>query len=387
MAATTSAIKFLIRGEDKSKAAFRTVNRRIGKLSKKLFSLKTAMIGALGITGAGALAGNILKTGDKMHKLSMRLGVSTEALSQLQHAANMSGVAFDTLAMGMQRMTRRVAEAAQGTGEARGALEGLGIDAQGLAQLAPEDQFMEIAAAMQAVENQSDKVRLAMKLFDSEGVALIQLMDQGAEGLNKMMQEADALGSTLAGKDAVAIATFNDSLSKVKTILVNVSRDIMLHFMPAITDLLLRFSDWWKINKDIVAMRIGDYWELVKEKIKALWPYVEKVAKWFFKVGEAIVDVINKVVEFSQKFKGAFSSFGMLKSIAGWFSGGGGEEEQTSEAAVVAASGGGDTTLSDDEQWAEDAMSRGSTVVINQQLSRSDVTAIINESSRQQGRI
>jgi uncharacterized ferredoxin-like protein len=386
--AVSNAIKFFIRGEDKSKAAFKGVNRSISNLSKKLFNLKTAMLGALGVAGLGAMASNILKTGDKMHKLSIRLGATTEALSQLKYAAGLSGVEFNALTMGMQRMVRRVAEAANGTGEAKDALHELGLDAQQLMQLEPEEQFKAVADAMLNVNEQADKVRLAMKIFDAEGVQLIQLMADGAAGINAMMQEADELGNTLSGKDAEAIAQFNDAMSKVKDILMNVARDVMLEFLPVIEDLLYDFSEWWKINKDIIAMNVADWWATITDKVKELWPEVKRIVGVFWDVVEVVTAVINKFTDFSSSFNGLFSALGAMSSFRKAYNAMGAEEPAPmGEAESIAAAGGGDTSLTDDEIWAENAMQRGSTVVINQQVSRSDVTAIINETARQQGRI
>ena len=147
-----------------SQAASRSVTSHWSKTFGTLSKL-SAMFGVAGAAGFVAFGKNAIEAGDNIHKLNLRLGMSTESLSQLEHAADLSGIKFETLTMGLQRMTRRVAEAAQGTGEAKGALEELGLSAQYLAGLAPERQFELIADAMLGVTNQSDKVRLAMKLF------------------------------------------------------------------------------------------------------------------------------------------------------------------------------------------------------------------------------
>src|SRR5690606_22778690 len=118
--------------------------------------------------------------------------------------------------MGLQRMTRRVAEAANGMGEARGALKELGLDARVLSQLPLDQQFERIADRLVLVKNESDKTRLAMKLFDSEGVALLQTMTKGAAGIREMRAEAKNLGLTLTQDAAEAAAKANDSMTRMK---------------------------------------------------------------------------------------------------------------------------------------------------------------------------
>ena len=73
-----------------------------------------------------------------------------------------------------------------------------------------------IADAMKGVSNQADKVRLAEKLFGARGASVLQMMDQGAEGIRKMREEADQLGLTLSQEGANSVAAFNDQLARLK---------------------------------------------------------------------------------------------------------------------------------------------------------------------------
>ena len=145
-----------------------------------------------------------LAAGDEVQKLSQRIGASTEALSEYRHVANLTGVTFRELAIGWQRQTRRIAEAAQGTGEAKNALRELNVSVKDLARLRPEQQFEVLADAISGVAEESDRVRLAQKLWDSEGVKLLQTVQAGSAGLREMREEARQLGPKLAGVPGVA---------------------------------------------------------------------------------------------------------------------------------------------------------------------------------------
>ena len=165
--------------------------------NKALGGIKKAAFAIGGIFAGGALINSIRNTTaelDKVGSTASRLGIATDKLMGLQFAAEQSGVSVETLNMAMQRQTRRVAEAAQGTGEAVKALEELGLSAEHLNTLSPDEQMNEIADAMENVTNQSDRVRLSMKLFDSEGVALINMLEGGSAALKKYHQDAVSLG-------------------------------------------------------------------------------------------------------------------------------------------------------------------------------------------------
>jgi len=219
---------------------------RIKRLGKVGFTAFTAMAVPLGF-----LAKRTLDTADKFGKLSTRLGVSTEALSQLKHVADLSGVSFETMTMGLQRMTRRVAEAAQGSGEAINALKELGVSAVALNKLDLDQQFEVLAEAISKVENPADRVRLAMKLFDSEGVALIQTMEGGAEGIRKMRQEADELGLTMSGKLVKAAERTNDNLTRLTAAMQGVFLKVMAQALPHIERITKSMVKWAKETKNV----------------------------------------------------------------------------------------------------------------------------------------
>ena len=163
---------------------------------------------ALGAVTGGGLVYFIQKQAeaiDTTAKFADRIGATTEGLVGLEHAARISGVGVNALHMGLQRMTRCVAEAAQGTGEAKAALKELGLDAESLSAMRPEEIFSRIAERMTQVSNQSDRVRLAMKLFDSEGVALVNTLAMGSDGLQAMRDEAEDLRLTFSRLDAAKV--------------------------------------------------------------------------------------------------------------------------------------------------------------------------------------
>ena len=178
------------------------------------------ILGGVAVAGFGAALTSVINKSreaiDQQAKFADRIGISTEALGGLTHAANLTGVSQQNLQLGLQRMTRRVAEAAQGTGEAKNALAELGLEADQLAKLPVDEQFAEIAEAMADVENQGDRVRLAMRLFDSEGVALVNTLRLGKDGLRDAQIEAEKYGIALSGLDAQKVQDANDEITRAK---------------------------------------------------------------------------------------------------------------------------------------------------------------------------
>lgn len=211
-------LHFAITASDKTAAAFKQVQGNLSGTEQLLTGVKVALGAAFGagaLLAIGRMIDRTLDLQDQIGKLSTRLGVSTEALSELRHVGELAGLQFETLTMGLQRMQRRIAEAANGSGEARGALVELGLSARELTRLPLDRQFEAIAEALSGVEESGDRTRLAMKLFDSEGVALLQTMQNGAAGIRQYREEARQLGRSLSEDQVRAAEAAKDAMTRL----------------------------------------------------------------------------------------------------------------------------------------------------------------------------
>lgn len=274
----TKGVNFSIRAVDRTRQAFMSVKRGLLDIRRGAANVMrgfTSMRGIIAAALGGAAIRSIVSSADEMQKLSQRLGISTEALSQLKHAADLTGVSFNTMTSGLQRMTRNVAEAAQGTGTAVKALQELGVSALDLNRLSPEQQFEVLAEAMKGVENQSDRVRLAIRLFGNDGAALLQTMEGGADAIRAMRIEADELELTLSQTEADAIASMNDAFGRMTSAIMGAVRSLVAFFAPAleaIADFLTRvFVGSVRLTKKI-------FQEFIAFVLQAYGKVVESIA-------------------------------------------------------------------------------------------------------------
>lgn len=200
----------------------RAIRQLQGEVKSFTGTLKSSLGGInkwwalIGGAGLGASIANISSNIDDLAKTSRKLGMSASKLQGLREAAEMSGVGVSTLDMALQRMVRRVSEAALGTGEAQGALRELGIDAKTLNDLSPDQQLGRIADALAGVGKQSDRVRLAFKLFDSEGVSLVQMLAGGNRALQEMAGRLEAIGLSIDDNAVKVVEQANDQWTRFK---------------------------------------------------------------------------------------------------------------------------------------------------------------------------
>ena len=247
---------------DKTQKAFKSVDNNLNRTSDALKGLAKRFIFAAGAAGIGGFVKQTINAADRLDKLSKRLDIGVSALSEYEHVAAIGGVTFETLTMGMQRLTRRVAEAAGGFGEAKGALRELGLDASELNKLPLDQKFEVVADALMGLTSESDRVRLAMKLFDSEGVALIQTMEGGAEGIKKVRDEARQLGLTISKETATAAANFNDEMTNLTGAIQGLANEALPTLLPLLTDTVdalkggIQFIKDWATEIKFVALAV-----------------------------------------------------------------------------------------------------------------------------------
>lgn len=225
----------------KLRQGFARGKRSVKSFGRDLKGLKRIMAGVGFVLLGNRIARYVSEQAraiDSLAKFSQQIGISSKRLAGLQVAAKITGVETNTLNLGLQRMTRRIAEAAQGAGEAQTAIKELGLDARQLAAAGPGEAFNQIAQAFAKIENQSDKVRLAFKLFDSEGVALARTLDLGVEGLDQMQKKAERLGFAVSRIDAESIEKMNDASAELGVAWDGLLRTLTVEFAPVITKIV-----------------------------------------------------------------------------------------------------------------------------------------------------
>ena len=198
--------------------AGKTVHTFTERIRTATGGLRGLGIGLGGILSVRALTGMIRETvrlGDSLAKTASKLGISAEGLSAMQYAAKRSGLETRTFNMALQRMARRMAEAAAGTGEAKQALQELRIDAGKMQKLGTEKSLYAVAKAFERIKNPMMRLRYAFKLFDSEGVAMVNLLNQGESGMRNLTKRAEELGIVVSRMDLASLEAISDAWAGV----------------------------------------------------------------------------------------------------------------------------------------------------------------------------
>lgn len=211
-------------------------------------------LGALGIaniataSGVMALVTSTSKAIEQTGLMAQQIGTTTESLSEMRYAAQqMANVSEGQFDMALRRMTRRITEAAAGGGPAADAIKRLGLEATALARLAPDEQFKRVADAMRAMDDQGERLRTTMALMDTEGMPLVNMLSEGAEGIEQFTAKAREMGLTISTDTVQAAQEFNRKLDDVKSTMRGVWLEASSDLLPTLTELAdLLQSDGFK---------------------------------------------------------------------------------------------------------------------------------------------
>ncbi len=237
----------------KVEVASNSASRGLGGLIERAKSLKTAAVALTGVLAVGGVAGALynmttraIESADAIGKTADKLGISTDALQEYRFAAEQAGISQETFDMAMQRFTRRAAEAAKGTGEAKDALMQMGIELkdQNGNMRASEDLLLDVADAMKNTDDASERLRLAFKLFDSEGAALVNMLVDGSDALEEVREEARKLGIVIDESLIRDAEEAQDKLDAVNKVISAQLTKAFLSLAPLVSDAATEFAEF-----------------------------------------------------------------------------------------------------------------------------------------------
>ena len=270
--------------------------------TKPLESVQDKMTNLMGFAaklaiGAGAAAASMFAfakmtadAGDEALTTSQKLGVTVENLSRLQFAAKQSNIESGNFNTGLKFLAKNMSDASSGTGETADAFKKLGVnvkDANG--KLRPtQEVLLQVADKVSKMSSGAEKTALSMKIFGRAGSDLIPLLNEGAAGIQKMMDRSDELGNTMSTELAVAGDEFNDSLDEMLGGLTGIRNMIGSKLIPIITPLIKQFTNFLIANRKIIQERADKFFKLLAD-------FVESVVKGFKRLVPVLMFVIRNM--------------------------------------------------------------------------------------------
>ena len=226
------------------------VVKRTGRSAKALEGALGGVMGAVKLIGAGWIARELgaafkgfVDLQDQFVKLSQSTGVGIEALSGYDYAAKLSGLETEELGKALVKLNEQLTKAKSNAGgQESKTLRALGIDPATLKD--SEDALKAVAQRFSEFRDGSNKTAFAVALFGERiGPKLIPFLNQGADGLEALTEEARKLGLVMGSDAAKRAEEFNDNLERLSRSVGALGRDMVNGLLPALNSVIARFID------------------------------------------------------------------------------------------------------------------------------------------------
>lgn len=290
MVDNTKANESLSKTDDKAKGIGQRLASGIGTAAK----WGAGIVAAAG-AGAAALYGVATKsaeTADHIDKMSQKIGISRTAYQELDFILSQNGMSVDQLQGGMKKLVNTMQSAQDGNKTAAATFAELGVsvtDSTG-ALRNQEDVFYEAIAALQGMENETERNAIANDLFGKSASEMAPLLNAGAGSMEELRQKAHDLGLVLSDETINAGVAFTDTMDQTKRALSSVTTQLGAEVMPIINDLL----QWVLSHMPEIQAVIKVCFDAIEIVVKAAGKVIGWLAGIFEKHFPAMKDFVQK---------------------------------------------------------------------------------------------
>ena len=175
---------------------------------------------AAGAAAAGAAALTMLRstasaTADT-DRWAKSLNMSTSTLQEWQYAAQRAGLTGDNMADIFKDIGDKIGDALlTGGGEAVDAIDKLGLSLDDLAKMSPDKQLLAIAAGLDKVKSQSEKINI-LESLGNDLSRMLPLLDNGAAGFQRLASQSREFGIALSDEQNEALVKANELIQDLE---------------------------------------------------------------------------------------------------------------------------------------------------------------------------
>ena len=172
-------------------------------------ALKSAAVGGVALA-AGLAAGSkrAITMGADLDHLSTQTGVSVAALMKLGQAYKDNGKDASGVGKDIGKMQKAIYEASQAPGSSIDYFAEMGMSAEKLMAMSPEEQFFAIGEGLKSIENPTKQAALALGVFGRSGAQLMTVfkgsnLDDINASLGKMPEIMDRFSGAMERADTL----------------------------------------------------------------------------------------------------------------------------------------------------------------------------------------
>jgi len=258
----SATIKKISGEAEKLRGSLANVDKATGSFNKSLGFLKTTGAGLASILGAQMVsylkdtAKAMVDNYDSAAKLSENIGVASDSIIGLRHAAELSGVGAEEMDKNLAKLSKTIGEAAGGSKQAGAAFAKLGVDVKNSdgSVKNSEKVLMELADKFKDLPAGAERATLAMDLFGKTGANMVSVLKDGSSGLKEMVDQGKAAAGDVEGISE-AMQKLNDAGTKAKAALTGIiaalaNNAVFQSAIDMVNDLSNAFIKWQATSRN-----------------------------------------------------------------------------------------------------------------------------------------
>jgi len=274
MPISTHETRFVLSAKDKTRGVVNGFKSSLNDVGKALTGIHSQLFGLASIGGLGYLIQQQAEGARSAIAYADALGVSTESLTRWQFAGQSVGLGADKIADIMKDTAEKIGDAFRNEGgEALEALESLGLSVEHINQLAPDQQLLAIARALEDVGTQGEKVQI-LEALASDASLLLPLLDDNAAELQRLIGLADKTGKTLTRVEADQLNEVNKVMSELNATGDGLAQTLAVKLAPTLVSLGREMTDFIdSFSSDEIqqwAIRVGGVLYALNETISKI---------------------------------------------------------------------------------------------------------------------
>jgi hypothetical protein len=206
-------------------------NARLAAFARRARLAMAAAAAAIA-AAATAMIRSGLQTVDAQAKLAASLDTTVESIQVLERAGDLAGVSMGQIEQATVQLTRRLSQAAAGTGPAVAALDRLRLSAAELQALPLDRRIALIQDRLAEFVPEAQRAAVASQLFGDRAGLVFTRIDTAT--LRQATEDVRDFGVVVSDQDAAQIERTNDAISRLGLIWRGLSNQLAVAAAPAL---------------------------------------------------------------------------------------------------------------------------------------------------------